>query len=127
MSEVLQDLHNDSLFGFDQEIFELHIKNKMSNNKVPSHATPNANPSSAKESQKLVPLDVVMEGPVPYKKYSCRSNDWEADELHSSLTCAHQLEKIVAVNGIKPSNLGVYHQLPRDEETPNHNFNDFGV
>uniref|UniRef100_A0A803QDW8 Uncharacterized protein n=1 Tax=Cannabis sativa TaxID=3483 RepID=A0A803QDW8_CANSA len=91
----------------------------------------NPNVSSAKSSKKgpkkLATLEEVMQGLVAYKKYSCRSNGWEADELHSTLTYAHQLEKIVVVNGIKSSGSRVYHRLPKDEETLNHNYSGFGA
>uniref|UniRef100_A0A803PAR1 Uncharacterized protein n=1 Tax=Cannabis sativa TaxID=3483 RepID=A0A803PAR1_CANSA len=121
MSEVLQDLHKHGFFGFDKEILELHHTNSMSNPNVSSAK------SSKKGPKKLATLEEVMQGPFAYKKYSCCSNDWEANEIHSTLTCAHQLEKIVAVNGTKLSGSGVYHRLPRDEETPNHNYNNFGA
>uniref|UniRef100_A0A803P4B2 Uncharacterized protein n=1 Tax=Cannabis sativa TaxID=3483 RepID=A0A803P4B2_CANSA len=72
--------------------------------------------SSKKGQKKLATLDKVMKGSAVYKKFVCCSNSWEANELYSTLTFAHQLEKIVTVAGIKPSGSGVYHRLPRDEE-----------
>uniref|UniRef100_A0A803QBX7 Uncharacterized protein n=1 Tax=Cannabis sativa TaxID=3483 RepID=A0A803QBX7_CANSA len=83
--------------------------------------------SSKKGPKKLASLEEVMKGPVIYKKFTCRSNRWEANELYSTLTYAHQLQKVVTVVGIKPLGSGVYHHLPRDEETPNHNYNGFGA
>uniref|UniRef100_A0A803NKC2 Uncharacterized protein n=1 Tax=Cannabis sativa TaxID=3483 RepID=A0A803NKC2_CANSA len=80
MSEVLRDLHTHSLFGFDQEIIDLHQVHSMSS---PATAVVK---SSKKGLKKLATLDEVM---------------------------------------IKPSSSGVYHRLPRDEETPNHNYNGF--
>uniref|UniRef100_A0A803Q7D7 Uncharacterized protein n=1 Tax=Cannabis sativa TaxID=3483 RepID=A0A803Q7D7_CANSA len=73
--------------------------------------------SSSKGSNTMATLEEVMKGPVVQEKYTCRSIGWEADELHSTLTCAHQLEKIVTVAGIKPSASGVFHRLPRDDYT----------
>uniref|UniRef100_A0A803PCS1 Uncharacterized protein n=1 Tax=Cannabis sativa TaxID=3483 RepID=A0A803PCS1_CANSA len=83
--------------------------------------------SSGKGSKTLATLEEVKKGTVVQEKCTCRSTSWEADVLHSTLTCDHQLEKIVTVAGIKPSASGVFHRLPRDEETPNRNYGGFGA
>uniref|UniRef100_A0A803P2T7 Uncharacterized protein n=1 Tax=Cannabis sativa TaxID=3483 RepID=A0A803P2T7_CANSA len=83
--------------------------------------------SSSKVSTTLATLEEVMKGHVVQKKYTRRSNGSEADKLHSTLTCAHQLEKIFIVAAIKPSASKVFHRLPRDEETPKHNYGGFGA
>uniref|UniRef100_A0A803QJB8 Uncharacterized protein n=1 Tax=Cannabis sativa TaxID=3483 RepID=A0A803QJB8_CANSA len=121
MSEVLRDLHMHDFFGFDQETFNLHQVHSMS--------TPVAvgTKSSKKGPKKLAPLEDVMKGHVIYKNFGCHSTSWEVDELHSTSTCTHQLEKIVTIAKIKPSSSEVYHRLPRDEEMPNHNYDDFGA
>uniref|UniRef100_A0A803PKW1 Uncharacterized protein n=1 Tax=Cannabis sativa TaxID=3483 RepID=A0A803PKW1_CANSA len=108
MSEILHDLRDHGFFGFYQEILELHQVQAMS---VP---TSTGAKSLEKVPKNLATLEEVMKGPVAYEKFTYRSNGWEADGLHSTLTCAHQLEKIVTVAGIKPSTAGVFHRLPRE-------------
>uniref|UniRef100_A0A803P4T1 Uncharacterized protein n=1 Tax=Cannabis sativa TaxID=3483 RepID=A0A803P4T1_CANSA len=73
------------------------------------------------------PDSYVLHGLVSVIDYAHRATGWEADDLNSSLGCAHHLEVIIEENGILPQEAGVFHRLARDSEIPNHNYEGFGA